>query len=276
MPKSSRFRSRIVFIALPVTLLLFLAAFRFQRRELAHAISRVPTSSSPVSQLPTTILWAWERPERLDFIDPEKVGVAFLAKTIYLRGDRVISRPRLQPLTLPSGTRVIAVARIEAEYSRDYSARPSLSSAQITEAVSIISDLGNLPNVVMVQVDFDATASERAFYHELLTQLRHKLPLSTPLSITALASWCKSDNWLEDLPVDEAVPMLFRMGIERKHFLSGLEDGESFTSKLCGSSAGVSTDEPLTQLPHVQRLYVFNPRVWSPDVFTKTMEAYER
>ena len=276
MPKSSRFRSRIVFIALPVTLLLFLAAFRFQRRELAHAISRVPTSSSPVSQLPTTILWAWERPERLDFIDPEKVGVAFLAKTIYLRGDRVISRPRLQPLTLPSGTRVIAVARIEAGYSRDYSARPSLSSAQITEAVSIISDLGNLPNVVMVQVDFDATASERAFYRELLTQLRHKLPLSTPLSITALASWCRSDNWLEDLPVDEAVPMLFRMGIERKHFLSGLEDGESFTSKLCGSSAGVSTDEPLAQLPHVQRLYVFNPRVWSPDVFTKTMEAYER
>jgi hypothetical protein len=276
MPKSSRFRTRIVFIALPVTLLLFLAAFRLQRSELAHAISRIPASSSPVSQLPTTILWAWERPERLEFIDPEKVGVAFLAKTIYLRGDRVISRPRLQPLTLPPGTRVIAVARIEAEYASDYSARPALSSAQITETASTISVLGSLPNVVMVQVDFDATASERAFYRELLIQLRHKLPPSTPLSITALASWCKSDNWLEDLPVDEAVPMLFRMGIERKQFLSGLAAGESFTSRLCRSSAGVSTDEPLTQLPRVQRLYVFNPRVWSPDAFTKTMEAYER
>ena len=276
MPKSSRFRTPIVFIVLPLTLLLFLAAFRFQRRELAHAISRVPTSSSPISQLPTTILWAWERPERLEFIDPEKVGVAFLAKTIYLRGDRVISRPRLQPLTLPPGTRVIAVARIEAEYSSDYSARPALSSAQITETASTISELGSLPNVVMVQVDFDATASERAFYRELLTQLRHRLPPSTPLSITALASWCKGDNWLEDLPVDEAVPMLFRMGIERKQFLSGLKDGESFTSRLCRSSAGVSTDEPLTRLPRVQRLYVFNPRVWSPDAFAKTMEAYER
>jgi len=276
MPKSSRFRTQIAFIALPVTLLLFLAAFRFQRRELAHAISRVPTSSSPVSQLPTTILWAWERPERLEFIDPEKVGVAFLAKTVYLRSDRVISRPRLQPLTLPPGTRVIAVARIETEYASDYSARPALSSAQITETASTISELGSLPNVVMVQVDFDATASERAFYRELLTQLRHKLPPSTPLSITALASWCKRDNWLEELPVDEAVPMLFRMGIERKQFLSGLAAGESFTSRLCRSSAGVSTDEPLTQLPRVQRLYVFNPRVWSPDAFTKTMEAYER
>jgi hypothetical protein len=276
MPKSARLSSRIVFIALPVTLLLFLAAFRFQRRELAHATLRVPTSSSPVLQLPTTILWAWERPERLGFIDPEKVGIAFLAKTIYLRADRVISRPRLQPLTLPPGTRVIAVARIEAEYSSDYSARPSLSSAQITETASTISELGSLPNVVMVQVDFDATTSERAFYRELLVQLRHKLPPSTPLSITALASWCKGDNWLEDLPVDEAVPMLFRMGIERKQFLSGLAAGESFTSRLCRSSAGVSTDEPLTLLPRVQRLYVFNPRVWSPDAFTKTMEAYGR
>jgi hypothetical protein len=182
----------------------------------------------------------------------------------------------LQPLTLPPGTRVIAVARIETEYSGDHSVRPALSSAQITETASTISELGSLPNVVMVQVDFDATTSERPFYRELLTQLRHKLPPLTPLSITALASWCKGDNWLDDLPVDEAVPMLFRMGVEQKQFLSGLAAGDPFPSRLCRSSAGVSTDEPLTQLTRVQRLYVFNPRVWSPDAFTKTMEAYER
>ena len=276
MQKPSRFRFRIVFIVLPVASLLFLAAFRFQRHEQARAISSVSTSSSRVSQLPATILWAWERPERLDFIDPEKVGVAFLAKTIYLRGDRVVSRPRLQPLTLPPGAQVVAVARIESEHSNDYSKKPSLSPAQITETASTISELGSLPNVVMVQVDFDAGVSERAFYRELLAQLRGKLPPSTALSITALASWCKGDNWLEDLPVDEAVPMLFRMGIERKQFLSGLAAGETFTSRLCRSSAGVSTDEPLAHLPRVQRLYVFNPRVWSPDALNKTMEAYER
>jgi len=259
-----------------VASLLFLAALRFQRHEQARATSSVSTSSSRISQLPATILWAWERPERLDFIDLEKVGVAFLAKTIYLRGDRVISRPRLQPLTLPSGAQVVAVARIESERSTDYSKKPSLSPAQITETASTISELGSLPNVVMVQVDFDAGVSERAFYRQLLAQLRGKLPPSTALSITALASWCKGDNWLEDLPVDEAVPMLFRMGIERKQFLSGLAAGEPFTSTLCRSSAGVSIDEPLAQLPRVQRLYVFNPRVWSPDALNKTMEAYER
>ena len=199
-----------------------------------------------------------------------------MAKTIYLRGDRVVSRPRLQPLTLPPAARVVAVARIESEHSTDYPKRPVLSPAQIRETASTISELGSLPNVVMVQVDFDATTSERAFYRELLTQLRDKLPPSTALSITALASWCKGDNWLEDLPVDEAVPMLFRMGIERKQFLSGLSAGEGFTSRRCRSSAGVSTDEPLAQLPRVQRLYVFNPRVWSPDALNKTMETYER
>ena len=276
MRKLFRLRLRIVLLGLPVVVLVFLAGFRFQQHEHARAISRVPTSSSRVSQLPPTILWAWERPERLDFIDHEKIGVAFLAKTIYLRGDRIVSRPRLQPLTLPPGARIVAVARIESEHSTDYSKRPALTPAQITETAATISELGSLPNVVMVQVDFDATTSERTFYRELLTQLRRKLPPSMPLSITALASWCKGDNWLEDLPVDEAVPMLFRMGVERKQFLSELAAGEPFVARLCRSSAGVSTDEPLAQLPRVQRLYVFNPRVWSPGALDKMMEAYER
>ena len=271
-----KFRFRIVFLGLLLASLILLAAFWFQRHEDAHASSRGSTSSNRLAQLPPTILWAWERPERLEFIDLEKVGVAFLARTIYLRGDRAVSRPRLQTLTLPPGARIVAVARIESEHSTDYSRQPALSPAQIAETAATISELGSLPNVVMVQVDFDATTSERPFYRELLNQLRRKLPPSTALSITALASWCKGDNWLDDLPVDEAVPMLFRMGIERKQFLSELSAGEPFASSLCRSSAGVSTDEPLAQVPRVQRLYVFNPRVWSPDALNKTMEAYQR
>src|SRR6185295_6662730 len=141
----------------------------------------------------------------------------------------------------------------------------------IGDAASAISELGSRPNVAMVQVDFDATATERDFYRQLLKGLRGKLPPTTALSITALASWCKGDNWLEDLPVDEAVPMLFRMGVERKQFLSGLAAGETFSSTLCRTTAGVSIDEPPAQLPRVQRLYVFNPRVWSPDALNKTM-----
>ena len=272
MQRVTSHRLRIVFICLTGASLFFLAAFRLQKREQAHAVGNIATPSRRISRLPATIVWAWERPEKLDFIDSQRIGVAFLAKTIYLRADRVVSRPRLQPLTVPNGAAVIAVARIES----DRPTPPTLSPEQIKEAAAQIAGLGSLPNVAMVQVDFDATTSERAFYRALLNQLRGKLPPSTLLSITALASWCKGDNWLEDLPIDEAVPMLFRMGVERRQFLSQLAAGEGFNSKPCQASAGVSTDEPLGQLPPVQRLYVFNPVVWSPDAIKQMMETYKR
>lgn len=270
MQKLYRHQFRIGLVALAGASLLLLAAFRFQtKREHSHVVEALPSSSSRLSQLPSVILWAWERPEKLDYVDPQKTGVAFLAKTIYLRSDRAVSRPRFQPLALPAGAAVIAVARIESERAEP----PTLSPQQMKDTASEISKLGSLPNVVMVQVDFDATATERAFYRALLTELRGKLPQSTLLSITALASWCKGDNWLDDLPIDEAVPMLFRMGIERKQFLSQLAAGERFSSKPCQASAGISTDEPLVQLPPVQRVYVFNPRIWSPPAINQLMEA---
>jgi len=219
--------------------------------------------------MPSTILWAWERPEKLDYIDQQKAGVAFLAKTIYLRGDHTVSRPRLQPLAVRAGSPIVAVARIET----DRATPATLSPQQINDTAREISELGSLPNVFMIQVDFDATQSERSFYRSLLTELRAKLPESTLLSITALASWCKGDNWLDDLPIDEAVPMLFRMGVERNQFLSQLAAGEKFNATRCQGSVGISTDEPLPQLPVVQRVYVFNPASWTPAKVNQVMEA---
>jgi hypothetical protein len=258
MKKLSNNRFRLGLIVLAGALLL-LAAVRFQTSG-GHTRAR-ENPSNRISTLPPTILWAWERPEKLDFLDPQKTGVAFLAKTIYLREDRMFSRPRLQPLAVPPGAKVIAVARIESDRSQP----PVLSGQQLDDTALEISKLAILPNVVMVQVDFDAKASERAFYRSLLNAIRAQLPQSTLLSITALASWCKGDNWLDDLPVDEAVPMLFRMGVERNQFLSQLATGERFNAKLCRTSVGISTDEPLVQLPQVERVYIFNPRSWSPD-----------
>ena len=57
----------------------------------------------PLPQFPRTVVWAWERPEKLDFINPREVGVAFLARTIYIRGGVVSVRPRLQPLVVAPG-----------------------------------------------------------------------------------------------------------------------------------------------------------------------------
>jgi hypothetical protein len=273
MPKLSEHRFRFALVALACASLLLLAAFRFQtKREYSHVIENRAASASRLASLPATVLWAWERPEKLDYVNPQKVGVAFLAKTIYLRADGVVSRPRLQPLAVSEAAGVIAVARIESERASS----PTLSQQQMKDAAVEVSELGSLPNVVMVQVDFDAGVSQRDFYRELLTELRRQLPQSTLLSITALASWCKGDNWLDDLPIDEAVPMLFRMGIERKQFLSQLAAGGGFSARICQTSAGVSTDEAFPQLPPVQRLYVFNPEAWSPSSVNQTMETYHR
>jgi hypothetical protein len=283
MPKTPKPQLRIALVAL-VSAILLLAAFRFQTiGEHSHAVVKFSASVSRLANLPPVILWAWERPEKLDYFDPQKVGVAFLAKTIYLRANEVVARPRLQPLTVPDGAAVIAVARIESARvqatrvdSQQSESPPTLSQEQMKAAAAEIAELGSLPNVVMVQVDFDATTSERSFYRGLLHELRGKLPPSTLLSITALASWCKGDNWLENLPIDEAVPMLFRMGVERRQFLSQLVAGERFSAGPCQTSAGISTDEPIAQLPQVPRVYVFNPKSWTPEAINQTMETYER
>jgi hypothetical protein len=219
-------------------------------------------------ELPPTILWAWDRPEDLSFIDPSRTAVAFLAETIYLRGEEVGVRPRLQTLRVPNTTRVIAVVRTEI----DRRSSPSLSAPQREMAVSAIASLGRRYPEAFLQVDFDATLSQRAFYREILRDLARTLPATTPLSITALASWCLGDDWVSDLPVQETIPMLFRMGPDRVAVLDHLQSGREFQSPLCRSSAGVSLDEPLSRLPAMERVYVFNPAPWSSDDYLRAAE----
>jgi hypothetical protein len=218
--------------------------------------------SSPSARMagfPRLFLWAWERPEQLDFINPREVGVAFLSKTIYLREDKVIERPRMQPLKVPQGTTLIAVVRIEA--ARD--APPLLTATQRAEIVAALVEAAGAPNVSALQIDFDALESERRFYQSLLQDLRPRLPQAMPLSITALASWCIDDNWLDGLPVDEAVPMLFRMGLDERRIKSYLKEGGAFRSPLCRLSSGVATDEPVNLTSPGARTYVFHTQAWT-------------
>ena len=212
-----------------------------------------------MKDVPNIVLWAWERPEDLEFLPPGKVGVAFLARTLYLRGDELLQYPRLQPLRLPPGAAPIAVVRIESDRAQP----PELSEEQQLKAVSAIAEVAAMPGVASIRVDYDATVSERGFYRELLQDLRRRLPRSVGLSITALASWCLGDRWLSGLPIDEAVPMLFRMGPDRLPVLLHLKGGGDFREAACRNSIGISTDEPVHRLPAGRRLYVFHPRPWS-------------
>ena len=136
---------------------------------------------------PSLVLWAWERPTDLTFIDPGQTAVAFLARTIHLRGDEVVTRPRLQPLKLPERVTVVAVARVESDATK----KPRLSNEQESKLVASITEMASLANVSGIQIDFDATKSERSFYREVIIGVRRRLPERIGLSITALASWTK-------------------------------------------------------------------------------------
>jgi len=257
---------RFLILVLLLAASLLAVAFRLHANNFRRA-SRTETRALQ----PAIILWAWERPEDLSFIDPHQTGVAYLAKTIFLRGQGVLAKPRLQPLAIPPGTTVIPVVRIES----DSDSQPTLSYEQAQAAATEISQLTGLPNVLTVQVDFDATTSQRNFYRTLLSELRKQIPPATKISITALGSWCQGDNWLSGLPIDEAVPMLFRMGVDRNAILARLA-GYGFQATPCESSAGIATDEHIDNLPRVSRLYVFNPDGWNRNALNKVMETYQR
>lgn len=256
--------------------------------------------SQRMANLPKVYLWAWERPEDLRFLGNAKIGVAFLDKTISPadantsssdpivgKRDAIFMRPRLQPLRVTPGAPLMAVVRIEtprgarsANYNLSEKLPAPITETQVLMMANEITSTANIPGVGAVQIDFDATISEHNFYRTLLIEVRKRLPASIPLSITALASWCIGDRWPEQLPpgtIDEAVPMLFRMGPEAKEIENYIRSGADFRVAACGGSLGVSTDEPFSERilrdkasvgidrRNPRRIYVFSPKPWDKD-----------
>ncbi|QQS42108.1 MAG: hypothetical protein IPM63_03960 [Acidobacteriota bacterium] len=216
-----------------------------------------------LADVPQRMLWAWERPEDLRFIDRDTTGVAFLAQTITLEGSDVIFRGRRQPLQIPEGTYVMAVTRVETSKTRG--GRAEMNDEQMRRTAGLIARSAGLPNVQSVQVDFDAVVSERDFYRKLLERLRKDLPADMPLSITSLASWCVGDRWFGELPVDEVVPMAFEMGTDEHKIRSFLKDGNDWTSPACRESYGLlAGDDLLDSVDDSRRIYFFKRSAWEP------------
>ena len=230
---------------------------------LASCRSKVETRNRfDENGFPQRILWAWERPEDLEFLDSRQFAVAFLAQTLVLKNDEVEYKPRRQPLKVKPDARLIAVTRIE---SQKVTGSPTaLSATQKQKLIDFVLKTAALRNVTAIQIDFDAARSEREFYRQLLQELRQKLPDDMPLSMTALASFCVGDRWLDDLPVDEAVPMIFRMGADSRTIRNFLGNGNDFREPLCRRSYGLAVDEPLEiNFDRSRRKYIFNVRPWT-------------
>jgi len=230
---------------------------------LALAGDRMTSARAGIAlDLPRLMLWAWDRDDDLRFIDTADTGVAYLAATLTLRGEDVVLTPRHNPLTLPPDVRRAAVVHVET----DRGAPPLQSGTQLGRFVEAIAAVGEAAPHRVLQVDYEAPASQRGFLIDTLAALRSRLP-GAAVSVTGLASWCFNESWTGRLDADEIVPMLFRMGYDGRRLRTHLAGGGDFRGAQCRSSLGVATDELPGALPPGKRVYAFSPRRWTFETY---------
>jgi hypothetical protein len=210
---------------------------------------------------PQLVIWAWERPEDLRFANRD-AEVAVQMGFIALSGERIEIRGRGHPLLAAPGQVATAVVHIEIDHRRPLVWTPA-AEAEVAHAVV---DLARVSGARRLQVDFEVRASERPILLGLLRAIRAELPPGIVLSMTALASWCETEDWLGEAPVDEVVPMLFRMG-RGDALKAKLAAGGDFANPRCRQALAISTDAPLGRIPNRRRVYLFNPRSWTAGDF---------
>lgn len=231
---------------------------------LASLMLGLAVGCAPQAQPSKLVVWAWERPEDLRFLDPS-IEVAVLTGYIEIVGPRTAIRGRLYPLRARPGQVTTAVVHIEIAPHRAYAWSPDREA----EVAAAVLDLAGASWVKRVQVDFEVRASERPILLGVLRRVRAGLKPGVQLSMTALASWCETEDWLADAPVDEVVPMLFRMGRSGAAIREKLAAGGDLRNARCQRALGTSTDAPLVRAPSGRRVYLFNPRSWSAGAFAE-------
>lgn len=220
------------------------------------------------------IFWVWERPENLYFVKDKNISFAYLAGTVTKTDKNLEYYSRRQPLRIPDESKTISVIRIE-DKSKDHVFEDKYLS-EISDY--IVKSCREKTSNTACQIDFDATESQIDFYKKLVVSVREKLPKEIKLSLTALVSWCTNgESWLKDLPVDEVVPMFFRLGKDENVYWQKIEKGELKLNQICQKSIGIATDEPLPNKTYLQNkpIYIFNSDYWSTanwDIMKSTLQ----
>ncbi|MDY6984167.1 MAG: hypothetical protein SV422_13870 [Pseudomonadota bacterium] len=213
---------------------------------------------------PEFYVWAWQRNEDLSFIDPATTKVALWLGTIDVADARLTLTPRRNSVVYPAGTEVLGVIRIEID--------EAYSETLAVEVARSIRGLATPLRLDEIQLDFDARVSQRALYRSLVLAVREALP-GVRLSITALASWCLGDPWLDMLPIDAAVPMLYRMGSDGPRIRQYLSRQRQFPAMICRDDIGYSSDEPVVRVRGVKRIFWYHPTEWDAAALTQAHDA---
>jgi hypothetical protein len=83
------------------------------------------STATALTALPSTMLWAWERPEDLRWLPPH-AGVAYVAVTVELAAGKVRLRQRAFPLLVRPDTAVVPIVHVDASWREP----PVLNGAQ--------------------------------------------------------------------------------------------------------------------------------------------------
>jgi hypothetical protein len=218
-----------------------------------------------VGVTPELYLWAWQRSEDLTFIDPATTKVALWVGSISVEDGRVDVTPRQNPVIYPEGTELLSVVRVDVDANYD--------SAFADRLAQVVHTLVAPVTALETQIDFDARVSQRVFYRELLDGVRARMP-GRRLSVTALASWCLGDPWLDALPIDAAVPMLYRMGNDGPRIRQYLSEQGQLPATICEDNIGYSTDEPAIPVRGVKRIFWYHPTAWTTQTFAEAQAAF--
>jgi len=243
---------------------------------LAHAIAahtsdteahRAASPAEVAASLTHGVAWIWpdsNGPQRAPTSAAPYREAAVLVESLVLRGSGVEHGGRKQPLPLPDGVRLVPVVHVEAadDAPADFTPaqRDAIVAAVRRHAAEAASGAG------LLQLDFEAPPRQREAYRALVSAVREVLPADLRLGVTALAHWCVQGDWLDRLPVDEVVPMLYRLGPHADDWRRRFTQDDAALARRCrGPALGFATNDPPPPalLARTARPYWFDEAAWS-------------
>jgi hypothetical protein len=212
-------------------------------------------------------LYAWERPEDFSFLkDQSGVGIVFYAGDIVIKDNKIDTILRRNSLKIPDGLKSIPLIRIDSFDSPDV-----LNKNKDNITKFIIQICGSFREC---QIDFEARTSEYDFYINLMDGVHTALP-NTKISATALASWCSSPSFIDNLSANIVVPMLYRMGKDSSRIKGGDVGSWFLSNSKCSDNIALSTDEldfNHKRYSEGKSIYLFSPESWTRESFQKALE----
>lgn len=225
---------------------------------------RAASSAEVTASLAHGVAWIWPDSNGPGGDSTHYGEAAVLVESLVLRAGSIERGGRTQPLALPAGVRLVPVVHVEAAADAPADLTPAqrdvIVAAALRHAATATAGAG------LLQLDFEAPFRQHDTYRTLVAAIRKALPADVRLSVTALAHWCSQGDWLDRLPVDEVVPMLYRLGPHADDWRRRFAQNDAGLARRCrGPALGFATNDPppTTLLARTIRPYWFDEAAWS-------------